>query len=189
MKKFNEFRKKHTFIVSILLVLVIAGVATTVALATAKTAPVVNTFKAADMDTEIIEPTPDPTPQPADEKCVTVKNNGGSSAFVRVRVTVSPENAVSSEWKIGGKDNWSEEQEDGFYYYLAPLTGGGETAPLFNGVTVSDEFKHSHEDFDVTVYQESCVAVELDDALPPEEKLEKIKEAFAAASGKSVGQE
>lgn len=187
MKKFNEFRKKHTFIVSILLVLMIAGVATTVALVTAKTAPVINTFKAADMDTEIVEPTPDPTPQPAEEKRVTVQNNGGSSAFIRVRVTVSPENAAEPRWET--KTDWYYDSDDGFYYYLAPLAGGGKTAPLFDGVNVSDEFKNSHEDFDVTVYQESCVAVELDDTLTPQQKLEKIKEIFEAASGKPVGQE
>ena len=74
MKKFNELRKKHTFIVSVLLVIAIVGVAATVALAVASTDPVVNTFKAADLDTEIEEPTPSPDPVPADNKKVTIKN-------------------------------------------------------------------------------------------------------------------
>lgn len=181
MKKFSELRKKHTFIVSILLALAIAGVAATVALAVASTDPVVNTFKAADLDTEIEEPTPTPSPVPADNKRVTIENHGDSPAFIRVRVNVSPENAAEpsfvqkTSWYNGG---------DGFYYYLESVPGKGETAPLFDRVVPSEEFQQSHESFDVTVYQESCVATgELDELDSNEKKLEVIKKAFQDASG------
>lgn len=181
MKKFNELRKKHTFIVSVLLVIAIVGVAATVALAVASTDPVVNTFKAADLDTEIEEPTPSPDPVPADKKKVTIKNNGESAAFIRVRVTVSPEGAAEpsyvqkTNWYYGG---------DGFYYYLEAVQGNGETTPLFDGVVPSEEFAASQESFDVTVYQESCVATtDLSEYPEVEDKLEAIKAAFVSASG------
>lgn len=188
MKKFNELRKKHTFIVSVLLVIAIVGVAATVALAVATTDPVTNTFKAADLDTEIEEPTPTPDPSPspipADEKTVTIKNNGESPAFIRVRVTVSPEDAAEPIYK-------TEETEwyygrDGFYYYLKAVQGEEETAPLFDGVTP----KIKEEPFEVTVYQESCVAtVDLSGYQTNDEKLTAIKGAFQSASGTTTESE
>ena len=43
-----------------------------------------------------------------------------------------------------------------FYYYLKDVAPGGKTTELLNGVTPSDDFKG--DTFDVTVYEESCVA-------------------------------
>lgn len=181
MKKLSELRKKHTFIVSILLALAIAGVAATVALAVASTDPVVNTFKAADLDTEIEEPTPSPSPVPAEDKKVAIKNNGDSPAFIRVRVMISPEGAAnpsyvqSSDWQDG---------KDGFYYYLKAVDGKEETTALFEGVVPSKNFLNSQESFEVTVYQESCVATSnLSECPTSEEKLNAMKTAFQQASG------
>src|SRR5699024_9792243 len=112
---------------------------------------------------------------------VTIKNNGESAAFIRVRVTVSPEGAAEpsyvqkTNWYYGG---------DGFYYYLEAVQGNGETTPLFDGVVPSEEFAASQESFDVTVYQESCVATtDLSEYPEVEDKLEAIKAAFVSASG------
>lgn len=182
MKKLKAILKRHTLIASFLLVFAIAGVAGTVALVVATSNPVTNTFKAASLDTDITEEGGDPK-----EKVVTVTNRKDSPAYIRVRITVSPENAAepnyisyeqNTKWQNGG---------DGFYYYLEAVSGnGGKTAPIIDSVKVDGAYETTKAEFDVTVYQESCVA-----ATAPGETvtLENIKKAFEKATGSSTAEE
>ena len=151
MKKFNFDKNKKSFILSLLLLAVVVGTAGTVALAVAKSNGVINTFQAADNNTGIDE---DDGGEPQN-KVVSIKNESEKDkAFIRARVTVYPEGAC--EVDTSRAESWEYCKEDGFYYYLKDVAPGGKTTELLNGVTPSDDFKG--DTFDVTVYEESCVA-------------------------------
>ena len=173
MKKIKNIFKRHTLIASFLLVFAIAGVAGTVALVVATSGPVTNTFKAASLDTDITEEGGSP-----DKKVVTVTNQKDSPAYIRVRITVSPENAANPQYINPNK--WVN-GNDGFYYYYQAVAGnGGKTVPIIDRVEVNEDYAKTEEPFDVTVYQESCVAT----TAPGETvSLQEIKDAFDAASG------
>lgn len=181
MKKIKNIFKRHTLIASFLLVFAITGVAGTVALVAATSAPVTNTFKAAGLDTDIDEPEGG-TPA---QKVVTITNKKESPAYIRVRITVSPEGAAEPNYKNKtedpsglGKALWYYNQNDGFYYYLAAVPGnGGKTSSIIDGVAVTPGYT---DDFDVTVYQESCVATKAPGEIV---SLQEIQDAFKAASG------
>ena len=73
-------RNEKQFVLSILLVVVILGIGTTIALSTAISKPVVNSFQAADHETNIKEEID------GLKKTIQVKNTADkSAAFVRVR--------------------------------------------------------------------------------------------------------
>lgn len=175
MNKIKNVFKRHTLIASFLLVFAIAGVAGTVALVAATSDPVTNTFKAAGLDTDIDEPeggTPD-------KKVVTITNKKESPAYIRVRITVSPEGAATPNYNTG-TSKWLD-GKDGFYYYYQAVAGnGGETERIIEGVQVKKDYADTQEPFDITVYQESCVATKA----PGEAvSLQEIQDAFKAASG------
>lgn len=166
--------------ISVLLVIAVTGAALTMALAFAQSNSLTNTFKAAEHSTEITE---DVTGL---DKNVTVTNNSKeSAAFVRVRLVVSPENAqeeiklvFDGEAEGNGRyvvpKEWAE-ADDGFYYYLSAVPAGESTTRLLDAVDVAENYK---EPFDVTVYEESCVA-----STTGTVTLEQIQQAFAQASG------
>lgn len=165
--------KRHTLIASFLLVFAIAGVAGTVALAVATSNPVTNTFKAANLDTEITEEGDNP-----DKKEVTITNQKDSPAYIRVRITVSPENAAEPNYI--NNDKWMN-GNDGFFYYSEAVAGnGGKTLPIMDKVLVDEEYEKTEADFDVTVYQESCVASTAPGTVVD---IDTIKAAFDAATG------
>lgn len=153
MKKIKITKSKKTFIVSLFLIAAIAGTATTIAFAVAQSGSVINNFFAADHNTGIDENVSGNL-----NKDVRVKNDAKNSpAFIRVRLTVSPDTASNDIALIYQQDlsNWVE-ADDGFWYYLKAVPAGGYTDYLLDAVSVSDDFS---EPFDVTVYEESCVAI------------------------------
>ena len=76
-------RNEKQFVLSILLVVVILGIGTTIALSTAISKPVVNSFQAADHETNIKEEID------GLKKTIQVKNTADkSAAFVRVRIVI-----------------------------------------------------------------------------------------------------
>lgn len=168
MKNFKFDKNKKSFILSLLLLVAVVGTASTVALAVATSDKVTNTFQAADNNTDIVEPG-NGNPN---QKKVSIKNSSLTSAtFVRARVTVSPEGACTytipagTGWKDGG---------DGFYYYCEAVPKEGSTTNLLDGVTPTNQY----DTFDVTVYEESCVATVTTDV-----GLDIVKDAFAQAVG------
>lgn len=164
MKKINLHSKK-TLIVSILLLAAVIGVAATVALGVARSNSVTNTFKAGKIDTEIDEEIDvDGTTL---KKSVSVKNSDSatSDAYVRVRLTKSPENEeITLKFADGAistpineaSDTWIYNEKDGFYYYRYSVEPGKATTELLSSV---DPGSYTGE-FDVTAYQESCIATE-----------------------------
>lgn len=177
MKKFNFDKNKKSFVLSLLLLVAVVGTAGTVALAVAKSNDVKNTFQAADNNTGIEEPEGG-TPE---KKQVSVINESSENyTFIRARVTVSPEGAC--EVNIPKETKW-EDGGDGFYYYcqaVAPVKPNepdedkSNTDLLIDGVTPSGNFKGNT--FDVTVYEESCVATTTTNVT-----LDVVKKAFEEA--------
>ena len=165
-------RNEKQFVLSILLVVVILGIGTTIALSTAISKPVVNSFQAADHETNIKEEID------GLKKTIQVKNTADkSAAFVRVRIVISPAKALGQDDYMIQGQNWTENAEqDGFYYYTKTLLPGEETEDLIFEVKNKEEVTES---FDVLVYEESCVATSTSDSLT----IEQIKEAFKKADG------
>lgn len=164
MKKRKGKSINKTFITSLVLLIAIAGVATTIAIATAQSNMVTNEFGVAKIDTEIEENIgPDLTKQVK----VTNTEMANSSAYVRVRLTMSPESdSIHLIAKESGQDvditspeagksvnGW--EYFDGFWYYLLPVEPSASTSELLDHLQVDEGFTDS---FDVVVYQESCIA-------------------------------
>lgn len=178
MKKIKN--RKHFLAVSLLMLVLVVGAAVTVALGLASTDPVVNTFKAADHETEIEEEVDGTL-----NKDVTVTNTAEeSAAFIRVRLVVSPEekavlkfapddsSTVGNNWVDGG---------DGFYYYTKAVAPGESTEQLLDSVAVNNETAfEAGETLDVTVYEESCVA---NIAAGQSAEVKQIQQVFAQAAG------
>lgn len=183
MKKIAKNGNKRKFLVSLLLVAAIAGASITMALAIATTRSVTNSFQAADHSSEIEEKVM------GLDKDVTVKNTGKSDAFIRVRLVVSPKEKVElvfaeDAFKENEKGYWIKgegaDSGDGFYYFSEPVATGESTTKLLDAVKPQEGFT---EMFDVTVYEESCVAK----AFPNEGgKLEFMEKTFEEADGTSA---
>lgn len=164
MKKINLHSKKM-LIVSILLSAAVIGVAATIALEVARSNFVTNTFIAGKIDTEIDEEID--VDGATLKKSVSVKNldTATSDAYVRVRLTKSPESEeITLKFATGAisnpineeSDTWIYNEEDGFYYYRYSVEPGKATTELLSSV---DPGSYAGE-FDVIVYQESCIATE-----------------------------
>ena len=122
-----------------------------------------NTFAVVDIDTEVEEP------QPGDgvEKAPYVVNNSNVPVYVRAYAVVSTNEgsvpvAASDVTIHYDETHWKYNEQDGYYYYKGAVPAavegvGQKTAPLFNGVTVSQDLDEN-ADFSVYVYHESIQA-------------------------------
>lgn len=160
MKKI--FTNKKLIIALVLSVVIAATViGGTTALLTSRTQTVTNTFTVGSVETELLEVVSGAKKEPY------VLNCGKNDCFVRMRVTVSPEedgkklgdyvNGINSEkWTLGN---------DGFYYYTEAVKPGCTTeVPLFE--SVKDGAANST--IEIQLYQE---AVQAEVTTPDGEKL------------------
>ena len=146
---------KKVLLISMIAVLLIGtGIATTLAYLSDSKESLVNTFKLGNVTTNI-EETFEKTSETTFKKEPVVENIGENDCYVRVRVTVSPEEQLEIDgWD---QDNWIEKGD--YYYYKKPLKANGDkTTPLFKTVSVKDEYIDTIEEFEVTVYQEAVQA-------------------------------
>jgi len=139
--------------VALMMVFVVGG---TLAYLTDKTESVQNTFTPTDVDITVDEDFEDKTVK----KDVTIINNGKADAFVRAMVLVSWKNEVGDILPVNPSDytitwtrnGWSEEQDDGFYYYLSKVSAnGGKTGILFTDCKLKDGVKAPADDFKLHV--------------------------------------
>lgn len=169
-------KKKKTLICAIALVIGIFGTTATFAVIKATTNTVTNTFEAGDVKTRIDEEV-DPTVEKNStvKKTPKITNEGKSDAFVRARITISPEKTdvtllagtwngknftKTSEALKGNKNALFDADDngygwyladDGWYYYNTPIAKGKSTETLFDAVKVGKVDKN----FDITIYQEA----------------------------------
>ena len=175
------WKNKIIFGITIALLFGIIGTAVTFAVVTATTDTVVNHFDAGEVKTHIEEEF-----EGKIEKNSTVKknpkivNDGKSNAFIRARITVSPEDAPAE--LIGGAYDVSENSagwyaaEDGWYYYSTPVKTGEATKTLFDKVKIGD----TDSNFDITIYEESVYSEEYEAG--KNVSLDTIQKMFLAVS-------
>lgn len=160
MKHF--WKTKKILVVSLLLVFSIATVAATMAYFINDTNTVENIFGAGVMDQDVDVEIKEDVNGLVKKVSFINTNQSKSNAFVRARIVVSPESLYGGEvtaasnpdkFYISGRDReWSELQDDGFYYYLAPLPVNGSTTYLMQEIHPGSNIK---EGFEITVYQEA----------------------------------
>lgn len=154
MKKLNlKSISKKNFLLSVILLVAVVGVAATVALGMARSNSVTNTFEAGTVDTNIIEDKVDTN----FNKKVKVANSAESKSDAYIRVRINAPDDISLELSDSAATAWSK-ADDGFYYYLYSVEPGESTTELLSKLNVPENYKQS---FDVTVYQESCIASQI----------------------------
>jgi len=160
MKTLFKSKKLTLSLLLIAAVLVFGTGLVTLALVADKTDTLDNTFKLGNVTTEIEEEFEKTQSVTTFKKEPVVINTGENDCYVRVRVSISPEEAlliVGNEQVFGGSlANWG--YYNGYYYYKTALKPGEKTTPLFNTVTVKNEYVDTIEGFEVTVYQEAVQA-------------------------------
>lgn len=120
--------RKTALILSLCLIFALA-VGTTFALLKASTAPVENTFTAAESGTDIVEEL-----DGNQKKSIAVKNTGTAVSYVRVKLVMNwvDENGSVSATPVditpSITDNWF--LKDGIYYYKMPVAPDGKTENL-----------------------------------------------------------
>ncbi len=164
---------KKSIAKTLLSVLLVAAVLVggTLALLVATDSPAINTFKAAQVETNIVEPEGGNSSQ----KTPAIQNTGKSPVYVRAvfKTTDLPEGVTCTPNL--NKTDWTD-GSDGFYYYNKILQPGKTTTALFNGVTVNGAPKDPNASFSVDVYQESILAPTHN---VPTDIVQAAKDAFA----------
>lgn len=163
--------KQHKRVVIVSLLLICLTVGISLALFNDKTDILKNTFRIGNVETDITEDK-QITPESADSisKKPTIKNTGTTSALVRVRITLSPDDIVN-KFNIRtdiNTSNWIYNEKDGFYYYKY-LLEPNSTIDVFEHVLGTDiAYKDSDENWkinkeleglEIAVYHESVQAV------------------------------
>jgi predicted ribosomally synthesized peptide with SipW-like signal peptide len=178
----KKAKKIKTLVLALVLLVGIVGVGSTVALMTASDS-IVNTFKAIEKIDTSIEETVDPDNVQTETDILKqpyVKNNTGTPAVIRARITVSPsdldvtlktgtwtgktfqENEIVYAPGTGFKEagNGWLYASDGWYYYNTVTAGGTSyenTTALFDAVYLGKDVTEDDE-IDIEVYQESVSA-------------------------------
>lgn len=171
MKKIS---RKLVLLLSLVAVLAIT-VGGTLAYLQATTGLLTNTFKLADVHTEIEE-------KVGETKQVYIQNEGGSDVYVRVRLSLSgltaeqmgkvqvvhDANANAQTYKNGNcitiltHGQWAqmtpEFTPDGFFYYTAKLASKATTEQSLEIVVGSGAGVDADQNFEVIVYHESVLA-------------------------------
>lgn len=188
---------KHKPIIKVLLSVLLVTVALvggTLAYLVASDDPIINTFKLANVNTEIEEP----GGGNASTKTPWVENIGESTVFVRAKAVVVTGDGSSvpvteadlkifyndSDDVVLGNNGWSDTKgiywidgRDGWYYYNRTLAKGQTTEPLFNGVEVTNTELDETANFDIYVYHESVI-VGPNEATDGNVTVEVAQEAF-----------
>lgn len=152
--------RKAALILSLCLIFALA-VGTTFALLKANTAPVTNTFKAAESGTHV-----DVEDSGNEKTGIFVKNEGTATSYVRVKLVMNwvdntTENIVSGDnlptVELNTDDGWFE--KGGIYYYKMPVGPKDSTANLLQeGKPIKQENAPDGCHLEVTVLAESIQA-------------------------------
>lgn len=163
--------KQHKKVVIVSLLLICLTVGISLALFNDKTDILKNTFRIGNVETDITEDK-QIIPESANSisKKPTIKNTGTTSALVRVRITLSPDDIVN-KFNIRtdiNTSNWIYNEKDGFYYYKY-LLEPNSTIDVFEHVLGTNiAYKDSDgnwkinkelEGLEIAVYHESVQAV------------------------------
>lgn len=157
MKKLNKKICIKALILSFVFILSLGVIQTTLALKQTSTKDVENTFKVANIDTDIEE-------DGLDEliKKITIKNTGDASSYIRIRVVATPSNVISQINDKIKKNGWVYSEEDEFWYYPEKVEAGKDTATLEIPYEISKDIDWKtypdKDNVNVTVYSEAIQA-------------------------------
>ncbi len=158
MKKLN---KKSILLLIMAAVILMVSVVGTVAYLATDTAPVVNTFKPAEFDTEIEETFPDPYTEKED---VYINNPGEVDVYVRAKVVgnwCDEEGNIVTAWNdniVYNAEDW-EKGGDGYYYHKGKVAAGGKTGNLFDSYTyTSADIPAGAHHLEMTILHQSVQA-------------------------------
>lgn len=148
--------RKTALILSLCLIFALA-VGTTFALLKASTAPVENTFTAAESGTHIDEKL-----DGNQKKSIIVQNTGTAVSYVRVKLVMNwvDENGSVSATPVSitvDYDNTKWFEQDGIYYYKMPVAANGETTNLLQ-TPITQGTAPAGYHLEVTVLAESIQA-------------------------------
>lgn len=149
----KQITNKHKFLILLVSCLLLAGIiGVTYAYNKDTTEEKTNTFTVGNVTTEIEEEVK--ITGTSIEKKPYVKNTGINACYIRVRVTVSPEDAVKiTDWQT---EKWKLEN-DGYYYYQDKVEPGKRTeVPVFTGAEITKAGYTG--DVEITCYQEAVQA-------------------------------
>lgn len=95
------------------------------------------------------------------EKEVVVVNDGSVDCYVRVFAEIEdPDVAAGIDIDFNTAD-WTEKQEDGFYYYRKSISPGEKTSPLFTILTATEDT----DEFQMICYSETVQAAGAADSI------------------------
>ncbi len=158
MKKLLMNRKNTIIAIAVTLAVMVIAIGTTMAFYQNQTATAVNTFAVGNVTTEIVEIF-NKISDTEYQKEPRVTNTGENDCYIRMRVSVTPKEALDNLSIDFDTVNWTGKTgADGeeWYYYNNPVAPGESTTPLFTKVNVSyDEEEHPWIDFDIILYQEA----------------------------------
>lgn len=159
MNRLLKNRKSTIIAIAATLAAVMAiAIGTTVAFYQEQTAEAVNTFAVGNVTTEIVEIF-NKISDTEYQKEPSVANTGENDCYIRMRVSVTPGEALDNLSIDFDTANWTRKTgADGedWYYYNNSVAPGQSTTPLFTKVNVSyDEEEHPWIDFDIILYQEA----------------------------------
>lgn len=83
-----------------------------------------------------------------------VANTGTVACYVRVLAEVADQSVADSVTIAWNSSQWTDKQEDGYYYYKSVLPPGEKTEPLFTSIQAADEL----DEFELIVYEETVQA-------------------------------
>lgn len=156
MKMMN---KKSILLLIMAAIILTVSVAGTVAYLVTATAPVVNTFTPAEVDTEIDEDFTDKTVK----ENVKVTNTGDVPVYVRAKVVANwcdAQGSIVAPWTdnvIYNDTDWTN-GDDGFWYHKGAVAVGGSTANLFDSYSYSSvPVEGAH--LEMTIIHQSVQAV------------------------------
>lgn len=95
------------------------------------------------------------------EKKVTVKNDGSVPCYVRMFAEIEDPDMADSVTIDFNDDDWTEKQQDGFYYYKKVLRMSDFTSPLFTDIKAEADMS----DFRMICYSETVQAEGSDNAM------------------------
>ena len=94
------------------------------------------------------------------EKRVSVVNEGSTSCYVRVFAEIQDPDIRKSITVDFDRENWSEKNSDGYYYYRRVLKSGEQTEPLFTTLHAEKDLSR----LDMICYSETVQAYGADTA-------------------------
>ena len=144
VSSFAKLKGKRRMVAALALALIlVCTVGGTLAYVFMDTDPVENKFTPSKVTTAVVENGKEYTNHTVsvtEKKNVTIKNTGDTAAYIRAAIVVTWKNpttgavyAQKPAYSFTLGDDWSQNADDGFYYYAKPVADNAFTTNLIDG--------------------------------------------------------